>query len=47
MSESQAGYAELGKDTNERIMARAEALKRSLAHLMPFDHNNVVSIKSA
>ena len=47
MSESQAGYAELGKDTNERIKARAKALKRSLAHLMPLDHGNVVSIKSA
>ena len=47
MSESQAGYAELGKDTNERIKARAKALKRSLAHLLTPTASNVVSIKSA
>ncbi|HBZ48992.1 MAG TPA: hypothetical protein DEO43_01585 [Halieaceae bacterium] len=47
MSESQAGYAELGKDTNERIKARAKALKRSLAHLLTPTASNAVSIKSA
>ena len=47
MSESQAGYAELGKDTNERIKARAKALKRSLEHLLTPTASNVVSIKSA
>lgn len=47
LSESQAGYAELGKDINERIKARAKALKRSLAHLLKPIAANVVDIKRA
>jgi integrase len=47
LSQHMAGYGELGKDVEERLLPRRDALLKLLSHLMPFDHNNVVSIKSA
>lgn len=44
ISESQAGYGVLGKDSNERIAVRAKALKAAMAHLM-LPEDNIIQFK--